>query len=115
MSRLISKYISSQAATAPSPSGGMFLWLRLHLENHPSIGDTSADLEGVAEKVFEALIAAKVLTVPSKFFQAPGQKWTREEEAKRIFLRLSFATATEEEMEEGIKRMGEALKKEWQL
>ena len=115
MSNLIAEHVPSQAASAPAPSGGMFLWLRLHLENHPEISNTSVGLEEMAEKVFNALIEGKVLTVPSKFFKAPGQQWSREEEAKRIFLRLSFATATEEEMTEGIKRIGQAVTKEWKL
>ncbi|ORX39954.1 pyridoxal phosphate-dependent transferase [Kockovaella imperatae] len=115
MSNLISKHVPAKAATAPPPSGGMFLWLRLHLEDHPDISDTSVSLEDLAERVFQSLIEAKVLTVPSKFFKAPGKSWTRDEEAKRIFLRLSFATATEEEITEGVQRIGRALTKEWRI
>ena len=113
MCNLITEHVPSKAATAPPPSGGMFLWLRLHIESHPDFPAKSP--EEIAEQVFQSLIEANVLTVPSKFFKAPGPKWSKEEEAHRIFLRLCFANPTEEDIIKGVKNMGHALKEEWKL
>jgi aromatic amino acid aminotransferase I len=56
------------------------------------------------------------LTAPSKLFKAPGgPEWGKEEEADRVFLRLSFSFPAKDEMEEGVKRLGRALRKEWKL
>lgn len=53
---------------------------------------------------------------PSEFFKAPSTSvWTPEQEAKRIFVRISFSLPPQDEMEEGAKRMGRALAREWGL
>lgn len=92
----------------------MFLWVRLRIESHPDFPSKSP--EDIAKQVFLAGIDKLVLVVPSFYFKSPGgQTWTAEEEAKRTFLRLSFALPPPEEMEEGVKRLGEALKLEWKV
>lgn len=106
------KYLPSACVDMPTPRGGMFLWLRIKVEDHPDFPDKSP--QEITHQVFMALIEEKVLVAQSKYFKSPSLKeWTREEEAKRQFLRVSFSFATAEEMEEGVKRMGRAFRKEW--
>lgn len=108
------KYLPAEAAEWPAPSGGMFLWLRLRVENHPRRDELSP--EDVAERAFQKAVENKVLTVPSKFFKGEGlPNWTKEQEQKRIFLRICYATPTVEQLETGVQRLADALKAEWEL
>lgn len=94
----------------------MFLWVRLKVESHPDFLAGSKSAEEISAQVFQRLIGEKVLMCPSVYFKAPSlTQWTREEEAKRIFVRLSYSLPPKEEMEEGCKRMGRAMKAEWGL
>jgi aromatic amino acid aminotransferase I len=107
-------HVPSSTIEIPTPSGGMFLWLRLRIENHPSF--PALHPEEISKQVFQALIKEKVIVAPSEYFKAPSLAvWSLEEEAKRIFVRVSFALPLEEEMEEGAKRLGRALNREWKL
>ncbi|KAK8869750.1 hypothetical protein IAR55_000318 [Kwoniella newhampshirensis] len=113
---LLEKYIPGLTAEWPQPSGGMFLWLRLRIETHPSFLSGRSTPTEIQDRVFKTFIEERILTAPSSYFKTPGgPEWSREEEAKRIFVRLSFSLPTPEEMEEGIKRMARGLKKEWGL
>lgn len=114
MIRLFETHLPRAACEWPEGSGGMFLWVRIKAESHPDIA--SLQPAEVADRVFQRCISQLVLTAPSMYFKAPGErKWTKEQEAKRIFLRLCFATPTTEEMEEGVKRLARALKAEWKM
>lgn len=105
-----------EAAEWPAPSGGMFLWVRLRVETHPDFELGAREPEQIAEELFKAAIGELVLAAPSSFFKAPGgRKWTKEEEAKRIFLRVCYATPTMEQLEEGTRRLGRALRTSWRL
>ncbi|WWC64900.1 uncharacterized protein I303_107514 [Kwoniella dejecticola CBS 10117] len=111
---LLKKHVPSATIELPEPSGGMFLWVRLKIESHPSF--PSEDAEVISKRVFKAMIDEKVLMAPSEFFKAPSiSTWTKEEEAKRNFVRISFSLPPPEQMEEGCRRMGRALAKEWKL
>ncbi|OWT38804.1 aromatic amino acid aminotransferase I [Cryptococcus neoformans] len=111
---LLKKYVPPSTIEIPKPAGGMFLWVRLRIESHPSF--PSQDPETISKQVFQAMIDEKVLMAPSEFFKAPSTSvWTPEQEAKRIFVRISFSLPPQDEMEEGAKRMGRALAREWGL
>ncbi|RSH94053.1 hypothetical protein EHS25_006707 [Saitozyma podzolica] len=129
----LEKYVPRAAAEWPEGSGGMFLWLRLKIDSHPSFTPSSNGDNGnsrdadhhagsapspdeIAQKVFESLIEEGVLTAPSKLFKTPGgPEWSKDEQADSVFLRLSFSFPARDEMEEGVKRLGRALRKEWKL
>ena len=145
MSSFFSTYLPREAADLPRPNGGMFLWLRLRIETHPdflgscatravSNGHTnganghsemngshaSPGIQEIADRVFQTLIKHKILTVPGQFFRSPrfggiSQSVDQSDEAKKVFVRCSFAGASPEEMEEGVKRIAVALKEEWRL
>jgi aromatic amino acid aminotransferase I len=111
---LLNKYVPASTIEIPEGSGGMFLWVRLKVESHPDFETKSA--EEISAQVFQRMISAKVLMCPSIYFKAPSlQKWTREQEARRIFVRISYSLPPPDEMEEGTRRMGEAMKAEWGL
>ncbi|KAL7424065.1 hypothetical protein Q5752_001650 [Cryptotrichosporon argae] len=114
MIALFEKYLPTQAAEWPQGSGGMFLWVRLKVDAHPAYAQLEP--EAIADRVFHACIDEKVLLCPSLYFKSPGgASYSKDEEAQRIFLRLCYSLPTPDEMEEGVKRMAAALRKEWQL
>ncbi|WWD19930.1 hypothetical protein CI109_104402 [Kwoniella shandongensis] len=113
----LKNHVPPSTIEIPSPSGGMFLWVRLKIESHPTfLNSPSSDPETISKQVFQSFIDEKILIAPSEYFRAPSlSKWSRDEEAKRIYVRISFALPPPKEMEEGAKRMGRALAKEWQI
>ncbi len=78
------------------PQGGLFLWVTLP--------------EGMdCHRLFEVAIKENVAFVPGDSFYA-GENYA--EEARRHF-RLNFSNAPPEQMREGIRRLGVAIKKQW--
>jgi DNA-binding transcriptional MocR family regulator len=74
------------------PAGGLFLWPRV-----PETIDT--------QKFLEKAVAEKVAYVPGVAFYPEG-------EGGQHAMRMNFSNASEEMINEGIYRMGVALKKE---
>ncbi|GAA5232686.1 PLP-dependent aminotransferase family protein [Verticiella sediminum] len=74
---------------AVEPAGGMFVWARAR-----------RPLD--AERLFKAAVEARVLFVPGKAFRAVPTSGTA--------LRLSFAASGVEAIEEGMRRLGQALR-----
>jgi aromatic amino acid aminotransferase I len=110
----LSKHVPSECAELPQPRGGMFFWLRLKVESHPQLATKS--LTEIMEDVFQACITERIVVVPSPLFKSPrGKDWTKDEEARRMYLRLSYAMPSEPDIEEGVKRLAAALKKQWGL
>jgi aromatic amino acid aminotransferase I len=106
------KHLPREACEWPEPRGGMFLWVRLRCETYPD----STPPKEIAKRVFDTAIAERILTVPGAFFKAPGgRKWSADEEARRIYLRVCYATPTMADLEEGTRRLGRALRTVWRL
>ena len=110
----LGKYCPEGTLDIPSPAGGMFLWIKLRIDSHPQYGVLTPD--EISRQVFDSFIKEKVLVAPGHFFKSPRfEPMTREEEATKTFIRLSYALPPLDEMEEGVKRMGRALRNEWHL
>jgi 2-aminoadipate transaminase len=78
------------------PQGGLFLWVSLP--------------EGMdAQRLFESALRENVAFVPGDSFYAPNGS---AEEARR-HLRLNFSAAKPEQIREGIRRLGVAVKRQW--
>lgn len=77
---------------AVSPQGGLFIWLRLP-EGASALRLLPRAIEEGAE-------------------YAPGTRFFPQPEQGERYLRLNFATQTPEEIEEGIRRLGRALRRE---
>lgn len=76
-------------ATWNAPAAGMFLWLRQHV---------AKDTEELAQE----LIRRGVAVVPGSCFQPPGGE-------SCPYLRITFAKATEADMQKGCRRIAEVL------
>jgi len=91
MLQALEKYMPSQASWT-APEGGMFVWIYLP-ENYN------------ADELFQKALDYKVAFVPgSKFYPSGSERFNE--------IRLNFSYPTEEEIDEGIKRLGELLEKE---
>ncbi len=114
MIALFEKYLPQEVCEWPAGSGGMFLWVRLKVASHPQY--SSMSLDAILDKIFQTLVDERVLVAPSNFFKSPGgPEWTKDEEAERLFLRLSFSLPGPEDMEEAVKRLGSGIRKEFAL
>ena len=96
MKRAIEKHFPS-AIEWWEPEGGMYFWARLP-RNVPT---------GVKSKVFQTALKNDVLYVPGEICYAddPARRKPNHE------MRISFGNASEADIQEGIKRLGKALKK----
>ena len=90
--RAIKKYRIEDYAHVEIPKAGMFIWITVN---------NQLDSEKL---FFDLLHNYKVLFVPGRFF-------LQNSENKSSSLRCAFATATAEEMDVGISRLAECLKK----
>jgi len=84
---MLKKYFSDKASWT-TPEGGLFLWVKMS-------GNISAT------DILPAAIKAKVAYVPGKFFYSAEQDDST--------MRLNFCNATEENIEEGIKRLASVV------
>ena len=91
MMKAIKKYFPDEVSVI-DPEGGMFLWVTL------PVGMSSMNL-------FDDAIKEQVAFVPGKPFYTENDSEAEEENT----LRLSFVTANEAAIEEGIKRLGECI------
>ena len=78
--------------TFSTPKAGMFLWMKLH-----GISDTQ-------ELIVRRAVERKVLMVPGISFLPEG--------GQSCMVRVSYSTATEEQMKEAFKRLRELLEEE---
>ncbi|GHJ84349.1 hypothetical protein NliqN6_0751 [Naganishia liquefaciens] len=91
------------------PTAGMFVWLAVHLSSHHKFAQIKREEgpDGVNKMLYELwtdLAESNVLISPGYFFDAqPGVPHEGTEDFG--FFRLSFSSATHEEMESAIKTM----------
>lgn len=101
------------------PRGGMFVWARVHFENHPlyrTPGEEIPVLDGPtlanAFLIFTTHAPNLVLGSPGAMFSA-----TPEIRAERgwSYVRLCFAAESDENIENGSRRYAESLQRFWRI
>ena len=94
----------------PAPMGGMFIWLRLHLETHPLA--SKVELSKLAQALWVHLTTPKylVLVAPGSMF-APTEE-IRAESSWRYF-RICFAAVDEEQVDGMSHRFAEGCRSFW--
>ena len=100
-----------------SPQYGMFLWLRLDLDKHPSFRCQNSQ--------HQSILAAQASDIESRILTdalGKGVQVTEgsifgvgSEPMNEVYLRLTYAAATESELEEGVQILADSIKKEFQL
>lgn len=94
------------------PAAGMFIYVKIKVAKHPlflSGGKTPSEILSV---VFDAVIKHGLVTSPSTVFKADPSTLETEEE---VALRCSFSYLEVEEMEEGARRFGAALRETFEV
>jgi len=94
------------------PRAGMFVWVHMHLENHPLASVVPGAKMALALWTFLANKPHLVLTAPGAMFCPTPE--ILEEKGYQYF-RLCFAAVTEEEIEKSSKRFAEGVKAFWMI
>jgi len=87
------------------PMAGMFLWIRIALEDHPRY-DGSNSIELMDELWKRLAVTEDLLIAPGRMFAAGDEQ--REEAAK--YFRVAFSVGEEKEVDEMVKRFGRAVR-----
>lgn len=105
------RYLPREIASWDAPMAGMFHWVNIKWSKHPKCaGDESfTKLSEIEVSIFQAAIAKGVLCSLGSWFRA--QKGTDTE----VFVRTTFAAAPADQVDEAIRRFGEALREEFKL
>lgn len=90
------------------PAAGMFHWLTVDASKHPAYATKS--IKQLETEIFEASVAKGALVMPGSFFVAD-----RTQELKGLFFRTTYAAAPFDQINEAIRRFGEALRDEFGL
>ncbi|KAG6005787.1 hypothetical protein E4U21_007620 [Claviceps maximensis] len=85
------------------PAAGMFLWLKVDYSKHPQSGVKT--LEEVEQEIFDSCIDGGVLVARGSWFLAEKEKCM-----PGLFFRATYAAASAENMNEAIRRFGQAIR-----
>ena len=102
------KCLPSEVASWDPPMAGMFHWIKVDWTKHPAYGKKSV-LE-IEDEIFMTAIEDFVVISKGSWFLAE-----QGDPRDKIFVRTTFAAATEEQLREGIRRLGDALRKTFGL
>ncbi|THH17418.1 hypothetical protein EW146_g3385 [Bondarzewia mesenterica] len=92
------------------PSAGMFVWVKLHFDQHPMHRPRGEEEEETLEmQLWTALADAGVLTAPGWFFVADKQNTPTDPNVEG-HMRMSFSNAEAEEMKRGVAIFSKTLK-----
>ena len=97
------KYLPQEVASWTPPMAGMFHWIKIDWQRHPS--KESKSMPDTEDEIFHASIDRGALISKGSWFRAetdnPGND---------MFFRTTFAAAPADKVQEAIKRFGEALR-----
>lgn len=97
------KHLPKEVASWAPPMAGMFHWIKIDWQKHP-LKDSKSLLE-VEDEIFHTAINGGTLTSKGSWFRAE-----RGNPGNEMFFRTTFAAATDEQVDEAIRRFGEALR-----
>ncbi|OJJ85256.1 aminotransferase-like domain-containing protein [Aspergillus glaucus CBS 516.65] len=103
------KSLPTEIAHWVAPAAGMFHWIEVDWQKHPGLA-SGKTRDAIEEDIFQAAIQNGVLVSRGSWFTA--DKTTPEE---KMFFRATFAAASADQIEEAIKRFGDALKVQFGL
>jgi aromatic amino acid aminotransferase I / 2-aminoadipate transaminase len=105
------RYLPTEVASWTPPRAGMFHWIEVDLTKHPKYhkGINQEEFLAIEEQVFLAGVERGVLLARGSWFRAERGS------DQALFMRTTFAAASEEKIQEGIERMGKALRSEFGL
>ncbi|KAH9873458.1 hypothetical protein IAQ61_004081, partial [Plenodomus lingam] len=102
------RYLPTEIMSWKPPMAGMFHWMQVDFSKHPDYPAKS--IEVIEESIFMRVIQHGTLVMRGSWFYANS-----EEEHDTLFFRATYAAAPGEKIEEGIRRLGEAVREEFGL
>ncbi|KAH9879362.1 hypothetical protein J1614_002801 [Plenodomus biglobosus] len=102
------KYLPTEVMSWKPPMAGMFHWMQVDFSKHPDYPAKS--IEVIEEAIFLRVIEHGTLVMRGSWFYADA-----DEEHGTLFFRATYAAAPGEKIEEGIRRLGEAVREEFGL
>lgn len=106
--RACEEHLPAELISFSPPVAGMFQWFRINYELHPDAGKRS--VPEIEEEIFNSCIDKGVLVARGSWFTAEHDK-----PPKGLFFRATFATASAENMNEAIRRFGEAVRASYRM
>lgn len=97
------KYLPREVASWNPPMAGMFHWIKIDWQKHPS--KASKSLLDIENEIFHAAIDRGTLTSKGSWFRAETSNPGNE-----VFFRTTFAAADDDQVAEAISRFGNALR-----
>ena len=102
------KYLPREVVSWKPPMAGMFHWMQIDFRQHPDYPQKS--IEKIEEEIFMKVIDHGTLVMRGSWFYADA-----EEAHDTLFFRATYAAAPAEKIDEGIRRLGEAVREEFGL
>ena len=104
-------HLPREIASWNPPMAGMFHWINIKWHKHPKFnGDTSlTKLREIEDSIFQAAVGKGLLCLIGSWFRA--QKGTDTD----VFVRTTFAAAPADKVVEAIRRLGEALREDFEI
>ncbi|RDW78075.1 hypothetical protein BP5796_05927 [Coleophoma crateriformis] len=102
------KFLPREVISWNPPAAGMFLWFKIDWQKHPDA--QSKFILDIEEGIFMAAINAGVLLGRGSWFTAEKGPVPTD-----MFLRATFAAASNEKMTEAIERLGAALREHFRI
>ncbi|KAI1293421.1 hypothetical protein EDD11_008370 [Mortierella claussenii] len=109
------RHVDPKLASFIEPSAGMFIWIKVHVNQHPRYGTVSDSV--LMLELFRTCVKNNVLLVPGWQFSCkpkpsdidPADVLGTWFDDQATYLRATFAYATFEQMEQAMVRFGESL------
>ena len=102
------KHLPREVMSWNPPMAGMFHWMQVDFRKHPDYPAKS--IETIEEDMFLKVIDHGTLVMRGSWFYADN-----EESHDTLFFRATYAAAAAEKIDEGIRRLGEAVREEFRL
>ncbi|GAB7364446.1 hypothetical protein MBLNU230_g4987t1 [Neophaeotheca triangularis] len=102
------KYLPRDLVSWVPPQAGMFHWLELDWKKHPDCGKKSR--AAIEESIFQMIVQHGTLLMKGSWFCAEPSV-----DDGKLFFRATYAAAKSEQIEEGIRRFGEAVRESFGL
>ena len=102
------KHLPQEVMQWKPPMAGMFHWMKVDFTKHPAYPEKS--IEAIEESIFMRVIDHGTLVMRGSWFYADA-----DEEHDTLFFRATYAMAPSDKIDEGIRRLGEAVREEFEL
>ncbi|KAF5101887.1 hypothetical protein D0Z03_000506 [Geotrichum reessii] len=109
----VEKYIPKEVAEWIPPTAGMFFWIKIDASKHAEyVSKYNSDPEKLELDIYQAGIDHGVLMIPGHWFLIKDKN---QPESNFLYFRGTFASVTEDKLQEGLKLFGEVLRKQFNL